>query len=76
MVPVEQTADGDAAPIETPATVDPAADPALTEEPPVETGADPAWTEPAADVAYDDAEEPPADPAAVPADPAADPAPC
>ena len=73
LVPVEQTADGDAAPIETPATAD-AADPALIAEPPVETAADAASTEPVADVANDNAKEPPADPAAWPADPAAEPA--
>ena len=44
-------------------------------EPPVETAADAARTDPVADGAYDDAKEPPADPAAVPADPAAEPAP-
>ena len=38
LVPVEQTASDDTAPVETPATVDPAADPALAAEPPVETG--------------------------------------
>src|SRR5215213_1073326 len=53
LVLVEQTADGDAAPIETPATVDAAADPALAAEPPVETAADAERTEPVADVAYD-----------------------
>jgi uncharacterized protein YraI len=78
-VPVQQTANGDAAPVETPATVDAAADPAIATEPsgepPVETTSDAEWTDPVADGAYDDAKEPPADPAAVPADPAAEPAP-
>ena len=73
LVPVEQTAGDDTAPVETSATVDPAADPALAAEPPAETVTDPAGTEPVADVAYDDAEAPPADPAALPADPAVNP---
>ncbi len=72
LVPVEQTADGEAAPIETPTTVDTAADPALVAEPPVETTTDAASTESVAGVADDDTKEPPADPAALPADPAAD----
>ncbi len=75
LVPVEQTANGDVPPVEIPATVDPAAAPAPVAESPVETAADPAWTEPVADVAFDDTKEPPADPAAMPADPAAAPAP-
>ena len=75
LVPVAQTADGDAAPIETPDTVDAAADPALTKDSPAETGADPEWTEPTPDVAYDDTKEPPGDSAAVPADAGGDPAP-
>jgi uncharacterized protein YraI len=75
LIPVEQTADGDAAPIETPAAVDAAAEPTLVAEPPVETGVDATWTEPAADVAGDDVKEPPADPTASPPDPAANPAP-
>src|SRR5215218_2043026 len=75
LVPVAQTADGDAAPIETPDTVDAAADPALTKDSPAEIGADPEWTEPTPDVAYDDTKEPPGDSAAVPADAGGDPAP-
>jgi uncharacterized protein YraI len=73
LIPVEQTADGDAAPVETSATVDPAADQAIAAEPAVEAVPDPALTEPVADVAYDDAAAAPADPAAVPVDPAANP---
>jgi uncharacterized protein YraI len=69
LVPIEQTTGDDPAPGETPAPADPAADPALTEELPAETG-----TEPVADVTYD-ADAPPADAAALPADPAAAPAP-
>src|SRR4051794_21393235 len=42
LVPVEQTTSDDPATAETPATVDPAADPALSKEPPSETGAEPA----------------------------------
>jgi uncharacterized protein YraI len=68
LVPVEQTTSDDPAPVGTATTVDPATDPALAGEPPVETAADPAWTEP-------DADAPPADPAALPADPAGDPSP-
>ena len=71
-VPVAQTA-GDVAPVETPATGEAAADPAIDPEPPVETVADAASMEPVAGVADDDAKEPPADPAALPADPAVDP---
>ena len=74
LVPVEQTASGDLSPVETSPTVDPAADPALAAERTVETVADPSWTEPVADVAYDAMEAPAADPATLPADPAADPA--
>src|SRR5215204_4106010 len=62
LVPVEQTASDETAPVETSAFVDPAADPALAAEPPVATAADPAWTEPVADDAYEDAKAPPADP--------------
>jgi uncharacterized protein YraI len=75
LVPVEQTADGDAATVETPTTVDPAADPALVAEPPVETATDAAPTESVTGVVDDNAKEPPADPAALPVDAAADPAP-
>src|SRR5215212_4628160 len=52
-VPVQQTADGDAAPVETPTIVDAAADPALatepSTEPPVKTTADAEWTDTVAD---------------------------
>jgi len=72
VVPVEQTTSEDPAPIETPATVDPAAGPALTEEPPAETQTEPAWTEPAAEAANDAAGAPSADAATFPADPVAD----
>ena len=75
LLPVEQTAGDVTAPTETTATVDPAADPALAVEPPAEAVTDPVWTEPAADVAYDDTAAPPADPAAVPVDPAVNPEP-
>jgi len=75
LVPAEQTADGDAAPIETSAAVDAVADPAIVAEPPVETATDAAAMEPVAGVADVDAKEPTVDPAALPADPAADPAP-
>src|SRR5215204_6951550 len=68
VVPVEQTTSEDPAPIETPATVGPAADPALTEESPAETQAEPAWTEPAAEAANDADGAPSADAAALPAD--------
>jgi uncharacterized protein YraI len=78
-VPVQQTADGDAAPVETPTIVNAAADPAIatepSAEPPVKTTEDAAWTDPVADGAYDNANEPPADSAALPADPAAEPTP-
>jgi uncharacterized protein YraI len=74
VVPVEQTTSEDPAPIETPATVGPAADEALTEESPAETQAEPAWTEPAAEAANDAAGAPSADAAALPADPATNPA--
>ena len=78
-VPVQQTADGDAAPLETPAAVDAAADPAIatepSAEPPVKTAVDAARTDPVADGDYDDAKELPTDPAAVPVDPAAEPTP-
>ena len=74
LVPVEQTASDDMPPVETSPTVDPAADPVLAAEPPVETVADPSWTEPVADVAYDDMEAPAVDPATLPADSAAQPA--
>ncbi len=63
LVPVEQTASADPASLETPATVDAAADPAPNNDLPVETG-----TEPVADVA-NDAEAPPADTGALPVDP-------
>jgi uncharacterized protein YraI len=65
LVPIEQTTGGDPAADETPATVDSAADPALAKDLPTETG-----EEPAAAVADDAAEAPPADAAALPADPA------
>jgi len=74
LVPIEQTAEGDAAPVETPATVNEAVDPALAAEPPLETATDAALTEPVADVADDAVKEPPADPAALGADAAVDPA--
>ena len=74
LAPIEQTAEGDAVPAETPTTVDAAADPAQVGEPPVETVADAASTESVADGAGDEAKEPPADPTAGPADLAADPA--
>jgi uncharacterized protein YraI len=70
LVPVEQTTGDDPAGVETPATVDPAADAARTEKDATETG-----TEPVADVTYDATDAPPADAAALPVDPAADPAP-
>jgi uncharacterized protein YraI len=75
LLPVEQTAGDGTVPTETTATVDPVADAALPVEPPVEAAADPAWTEPVGDVAYDDAAAPTADPAAVPVDPAINPEP-
>src|SRR5215213_721898 len=74
LVPIEQTTSDDTAPVEAPATIDPAADPALTKDP-AETGAEPAEAEPVADVASDTAEAAPTDAATLPADAAADPAP-
>jgi uncharacterized protein YraI len=70
----EQTADSEATPIETPTTVDTAADPAIVAEPPAETATD-AATDPVAGVADDGSKEPPVDPAGLLADPAADPIP-
>lgn len=65
LVPVEQTATGDTAPAETPATLDPASDPMPIAEP---TGEAPVagdeWTEPAGDVTYDDQNGYPLDPVA------------
>jgi uncharacterized protein YraI len=74
LVPVEQTTDSDTAPVEAPATVDAAVDPALAVEPPTENAADATWTEPVADVAYDGTKEASTDPAAVPANAGGDPA--
>jgi uncharacterized protein YraI len=66
----EQTTSGDPATVETPATVDPAANPAVTKDLPTETGG-----EPVADVANDAAEASPADAAAFPVDLGVDPTP-
>jgi uncharacterized protein YraI len=75
LVPVAQTTSGDPASVETSATLNPAADAALTQELPAETAAEPGLTEPVADVAHDAAETPQADETALPADPATKPAP-
>jgi uncharacterized protein YraI len=75
LVPAEQAVDGIAAPVGTPATVDATADPATVAGPPDENAADAASTEPVADVADDDAEEPRADLAAVKDPAAVEPAP-
>jgi uncharacterized protein YraI len=75
LAPAEQAVDGIAAPVGTPATVDATADPAAVAGPPDENAADAASTEPVADVADDDAEEPRADLAAVKDPAAVEPAP-
>ena len=67
MAPIEQTADDDPGLTETPVVTDPATDPALTAEAPVEgSGAASEWTEPAGEVTYDDPNAKAADPAADP----------
>ena len=65
LAPAEQTVDADAAPVETPATGDAAADPAVVAEPPDENASDAASTEPVAGVLDDVAKDASADPAPV-----------